>query len=354
MFIRQGRSLVKAGYRVTYIVCDDQPDEVRDGIEILSTRFRPKGRLDRFLNTKKILFKLAKEEDADIYQISDPELIGLVKDFKKIGKKVVFNLREFYPDIIAKKPYFSQFVSKLIAWSYDKVLKLRLKEYDAVFTVTDWILDEVRNRYNVGHSYLLTNFPIIDRSFNLLYEDYLKRGDVLCYEGTIYSNSRQENVFKALEQVPKIKYLMAGKIEEKYEWIKKLPYWINVEFIDGFKIDDLPGIFGRSTISNVFRDFEGRDGSFGVMKVFESMEAGLPVLFADVPLYKSINVKYQCGICVDPNNVDSVRNAIQYMVEHKHEAYEMGQRGRMAIEQEYNWDTQAELFIKVINDILKE
>lgn len=78
-----------------------------------------------------------------------------------------------------------------------------------------------------------------------------------------------------------------------------------------FLIEDLPSIFGRSTISNVFRDFEGRDGSLGVMKIFESMEAALPVLFADVPLYRKINGKYHCGICVDPNNVQSIKEAVR-------------------------------------------
>lgn len=65
---------MKAGYKVTYIVCDDQPDEITsDGIEIKSTRFKPKGRIDRFLNTKKVVLQLALEQDADVYQISDPE-----------------------------------------------------------------------------------------------------------------------------------------------------------------------------------------------------------------------------------------------------------------------------------------
>ena len=91
MTTRQGCSLVKAGYKVTYIVCDDQPDEITsDGIEIKSTRFKPKGRIDRFLNTKKVVLQLALEQDADVYQISDPEMIGIVDDFKKRGKKVVF------------------------------------------------------------------------------------------------------------------------------------------------------------------------------------------------------------------------------------------------------------------------
>lgn len=101
----------------------------------------------------------------------------------------------------------------------------------------------------------------------------------------------------------------------------------------------------------MFRDFEGRDGSLGVMKIFESMEAALPVLFADVPLYRKINGKYHCGICVDPNNVQSIKEAVEYLVEHKQEAYEMGQRGREAVIKEFCWEQQAKKYIDVIENI---
>ena len=77
MYERQGKSLVEAGFNVTYIVCDDKPDEVSEGINIISTRYVPQSRLDRFLNTKKILLKYALKVDADVYQISDPEMIFL-------------------------------------------------------------------------------------------------------------------------------------------------------------------------------------------------------------------------------------------------------------------------------------
>ena len=78
------------------------------------------------------------------------------------------------------------------------------------------------------------------------------------------------------------------------------------------------------------------------------MEAALPVLFADVPLYRKINEKYHCGICVDPNNVQSIKEAIQYLIEHKFEAYEMGQRGREAVIKEFCWEQQAKNYISII------
>jgi glycosyltransferase involved in cell wall biosynthesis len=352
MFARQGKSLVDAGYKVTYIVCDDKPNEVKDGIEILSTRYKPKNRIDRFLNTKKAVMKLALKVDADIYQISDPEMIVLVSKFKRKGKAVVFNLREFYPDMISKKSYIPKIFRRMVSKLYTVMMKHYFKKYDTIFTVTDWVLDIIKNQYNIKNSYVLTNFPRVNKDYSLSYEEYLKRGNVLCYEGTIYSSSRQENVFRALESIPQVTYLLAGKFDEHYDGIKTLAYFNKVEFIDGFKLEDLPGILAKASICNVFRDFENRDGSLGVLKVFESMEAALPVLFADVPLYRSINEKYCCGICVNPNDVSDIESAIRFLVENKQEAYEMGQRGRQAVIEEYNWEKQASQYLSIVGTIL--
>lgn len=352
MFERQGKSLLEAGFRVTIVVCDSKPNEEKDGIYIISTGNSFKSRKDRFLHSKKILLSYAKKIDADIYQISDPELMGLVLPLKRLEKKVVFNLREYYPDMLLGKYYIPKFLRQTLSTCFKSYMKRSLAKYDAVFTVTDWILDIVRNEFCINQVFLLTNFPRYNPQHKFSLEEYLKRDNILCYEGTVYSSSRQENVFEALESIPEIKYVIIGKIHANTSYIKKLPYWSKVEFKDGFNLDELEQLFWRSTISNVFRDFGKRDGSLGVMKVFESMEAGLPVLFANVPLYRRINEQYKCGICVDPNSVESIKEAILYLLNNKKEAYEMGQRGREAVRIEFNWEKQAQSFVTTINHII--
>ena len=351
IFERQGKSLVKAGYKVTYIVCDDKPNELRDGIEIISTGFLPRNRFERFFKTYNLLLNLALKVDADIYQVSDPELVSIVLPLQRKNKKVIFNLREFYPTMLMGKHYIPKYIRSIVASLYTCFLKVNLKKYDAVFAVTTWIVDILKCEWNLKNVHLLTNFPIVNQEYSLSYDEYLKRGDVLCYEGTIYKVSRQENVFSALQNLPNVHYLLAGKIDSSYSFIKEHPYWGNVEFIDGFELKDLKNIFAKATIANVFRDFGSEDGSLGVIKVFECMEAALPVLFADVPLYRFINDKYHCGLCVDPNNSKQIENAIKYLVEHKKEAYQMGQNGRKAVLEEFNWGKQAENYIEVISQL---
>ena len=354
MFDRQGKSLVEAGFDVSIVVCDSEPNETRDDVKIISTGYVFKSRSDRFKHSRRLLLRYARQVNADIYQISDPELIGLVAPLKKMGKKVVFNLREYYPDMIMGKHYIPSHFRRFVSSMYSKFMKYYLKKYDAVFVVTDWILDIIKKDFGVKDAYLLTNFPRFSNKYSFSFEEYKKRDNILCYEGTVYKASRQQNVFEALQQIPEIKYVIIGKIHKDYQFIKRLPYWSKVEFKDGFNMDELEATFNRSIISNVFRDFGKRDGSLGVMKVFESMEAGLPLLLSDVPLYHKINEQYHCGICVNPNNVDSIRDAILFLLNNKREAYEMGQRGREAVRIEFNWEKQAERFISTIKRLFND
>ena len=84
---RQGKSLVESGFKVSYIVCDGKPDEVRYGIEIKSisvsycgfwykmASIEPhiKRHYERWFKIHKLKQYLI-DYDADLFQINDFEI----------------------------------------------------------------------------------------------------------------------------------------------------------------------------------------------------------------------------------------------------------------------------------------
>jgi glycosyltransferase involved in cell wall biosynthesis len=82
--------------------------------------------------------------------------------------------------------------------------------------------------------------------------------------------------------------------------------------------------------------------------MFESMEAGLPLICPDVPVYREIWNNYKFGMLVDPTNVKQIEEAIRYLVEHKEEAYQMGQAGRRAVIERYSWDVVGKEYAEII------
>jgi glycosyltransferase involved in cell wall biosynthesis len=87
-------------------------------------------------------------------------------------------------------------------------------------------------------------------------------------------------------------------------------------------------------------------------KLFEYMALGLPVITSDFPLYKDIVERHNCGFCVSPYNPVQVADALQYLIEHPSEAEAMGQRGRKAVEEWYNWGSEAKKLVTFYKRIL--
>jgi glycosyltransferase involved in cell wall biosynthesis len=73
------------------------------------------------------------------------------------------------------------------------------------------------------------------------------------------------------------------------------------------------------------------------VKMFEYMAAGIPVIASDFPLWRSMVESTGCGILVDPRDPQSIANAISYLLTHDDEAEAMGQRGRVAVKEHFNW-----------------
>lgn len=353
---RQGCSMVAFGYKVTYLVTDNDPEDNLNGVQILSSGYKPLNRVQRILFSKRHLYSKALEIDADIYQISEPELLSLGLKLKKRGKKVIFNMRENYPQIMLSKEYLPPFIRMSFSKWLDKYMSRSLKKFDSVFSVTPDLVEMVRDKWQCTHSFLLTNYPIVNTSYSLSMEDYLKRGNTICYVGTVYRVSRQEVFFQALEKIPNIKYLIAGVFWGSYqEELMKLPYWLKIQFQNGFKKSELEKIYSQASIANVLRDFSktgSPNGSLGVIKVYESMEAALPIICTDVQIYRDMIDRYHCGLYVNPNDPKSIEDAIRFLIENKKEAYQMGQNGRQAVLKEYNWALQAKNYVSIINNIL--
>ncbi len=355
--IRQGRTLVEAGYKVSYILCDGLPPETKYGIEMKSAGLRQGSTKERAKTDPAALKKylIDNHYKADVFQISELILMPLGLWLKKQGFKVVFNLREYYPEYYALR-FNNKLLYKAARIVLEKYFRYAMKRYDGLFNCMPEMTDYIRKVMPCKYFEDVANYPVVNKDFSLNYEDYCKREDIISYFGSIYDISCQEEFLDAIDAIPNVRYLLAGVFyDDNYKnKVMSKPGWKKVTFKNGFKREELPDIINCSVMGNVMKDFnktETPQGSFSIIKIFESMEAAIPVILAKVPLYEAMVEKYHCGICCDPHNVDEIRKAIQYLLEHKKEAYEMGQNGRKAVIEEYSWDHEAEKYMRVINEL---
>lgn len=355
IFKREAKSLVKEGYAVSYLLSDDIESTKIDDVDIISTGYKPQNRVKRIFLNKSKLFNYALRINADIYQISEPELIPLALKLKKIKKKIVFDMREDYIISLKNKQYIPSILRPILSKLLNTYFLYSLPKFDIVFTVDPNLMEKLQRDYNLKKLFLVTNYPIISSKGSFSFEEYVKRDNILLYSGSVYRISRQEVLFKALEKIHKLRYLIAGVFWDNYKYdLEKIPYWKFVNFIEGNDFQKVSDLHYEVTIGNALRDFANTgypNGSLGIIKIYEYMEAGIPIICTDVKLWKDMVSQYKCGICVNPNNAKEIENALHFLVNNKVEAYRMGQNGRQAVLDIFNWNTQSIVYIEAINNL---
>ena len=357
IFQRQCKSLRDANFSVCILTNDNQPDEILEGIPIYSSNNFSSSRLRILLFAKKQFLKRAIDIDADIYQMHSPELLSLGLALKKAGKIVIYDAHEDLPMHIIEKEWIPKLLRKPLSFVVENYMNSILLKYHAIISPHSHVIDKLK-KINPNTT-LITNFAKVMPSKEITLNEYIQRSQVICYSGTVYLHSNQLTILNALKHFSNISYNIAGycsphylKILSKHESYNKLNY------IGRLNWADLSGFYNKSRIGIVVIDYKmnlgGKKGTYAVNKIFEYMEAGLPIICSDYVLWQNIIEEFNCGICVEPGNMKQMIEAISYLLDNPYDAYKMGQNGRKAVHQKYNWTSQHEVYIKLFNSLNDE
>ena len=352
IFQRQCKSLSKYFYEVSILTNDGIGNELIDKINIYSTEKTWKRGLKLFLFSKYQFKNLALNINADIYQLHSPELIMLGLYLKKKGKIVIYDAHEDMPNHILEKEWIPIYFRKIVSIVVSKFMNYALKNYDEIVSPHSHVVNYFNKRGL--NATLIANFPIVSQIPDLTFEKYISNESLLCYSGTVYSYSNQESILNAMQDLPTLHYQIAGYIDNDYlESLKIYNSFNRLKLLGRISHRELIDFYRNSLIGIVIYDYKlnlGFNlGSYGTNKIFEYMEAGLPIICTNYILWKEIVDKYDCGICVEPNNPQQIISAITYLLNDKRKAFEMGQNGKRAVVSEFNWGVEERKYIKLFD-----
>lgn len=352
IFLKMCRTL-SISYDVTLIVADGKGDEEKDGIKILDVGVLP-GRLNRIFKTTAEVYKKAMELDVVVYHLHDPELIPIGVKLKRSGKVVIFDAHEDVPKQILSKPYLNRFFKFVLSKAFSIYEKVSCKKLDAVIAATPQIAKKYLN-FNI-RSIDINNFPLLEEmDLDLNYES--RRANNICYIGGITKIRGILEIVQALEFVKAGTRLLLGGTFSEVSLKKE----ITVE--KGWKSVEELGWLDRKRVRKILRESIAGLVTFlpapnhidaQPNKMFEYMSAGLPVIASNFPLWREIIEGNECGLCIDPLNPKEIAEAINYLISHPEEARLMGERGRIAIQEKYNWSNEANKLISLYNRLLTQ
>jgi len=353
IFHKEAKTLIDAGYDVTLIAQHDKNKTV-DGIKIIALP-KPKNRFERFIKLDYLTYKKAIHQKANIYHFHDPELIPwMVKLKKKTKAKIIYDVHEDVAKQILSKYWLPKIFRRLIAYNFDKYEKYIAKKIDYIIAATP----DIKNNFKQNNIIDIKNYPTI-----INVQKIKNRGEreytELIYIGGL---SRIRGIKKIIESLKHInlKYSVKLKLIGKFsnqkfkQEIKNISKRnSNIIFLGWCSQKKVYKNLLRSDIAIAclfpLKRFQKNIG----LKIYEYMNAQLPIIASNFPLWIEVIEKNKCGICVDPLKPKEIAKAIEYLIEHPDEAKKMGENGRRAVLEKYNWENESKKLLEIYKKLLE-
>jgi len=345
-------SLKNAGFDVTLIAQEAENEANNDAIHHIPLK-KYNSRLQRMIFGSLDLLKKAKALDADVYHFHDPELLPVAWLLKKENNVVIYDIHEDYVTSIMQKDYMNRPLKKAIATAYKYMEKFFARDFQLCLAEKYY-----KDIYPDGVCIL--NYPTVNEKFLHYTRDYDAVENKLLYTGNV-SVVRGARIHAEIPMIDEnVSVHFVGKCPSELAEEMKT---IAGKNSDNLHIEGIDRFIEKEVIENRYLNTNWLAGialfpptdhymKKELTKFFEYMNAGLPIICSNFPVWKNFVEKYECGIAVDPFDENEIKQAISYLRNNPQAAREMGENGKKAVTKELNWQKEEQKLIAWYQELL--
>ncbi len=272
---------------------------------------------------------------------TDPPILGIISYFLKKLKNInyIYYCNDLYPDIaIALNTFRNNFIVNIFEYLNRKALKNSLK-----IIVLGEDMKELVKRKGIKDKKILVipnwvdtkKIVPIDKDKNLFLKKYnFDNKFLIMYSGNIGLPHNLENLIYALEKIRDKDWTMVFigdgvKKKEIFKIVKEKNLLDKILFLPYEKKEFLSHSLSAADLHIVSLKKEAK-GACVPSKIYGILASGRPFLSIS---HKSSNSsliaeRYKCGIICEPDNVEDIKNKIEWAIENKENLKEMGKRAR--------------------------
>ncbi len=328
--------------------------DTKAGVQIVDTGRSPNGLVQRATIGAWRMLRAVLKARPVIAHFHDPELIPVGLMLRCFGVRVVYDVHENVRQDMLAKPYLSPSAAKGMALAATVIEWLAKHCFNAIVTATP----SIAKNFEGGQCIVVTNFPKLEEweGYDSSSIEYMERPKSVVYVGVITRIRGIREILTALSETPHLgaSLLLAGSIlpHPLENEIRALPGWQSTEYSTWVNRSEASHMFGRSRAGLVIFHPVPNHVEAIPNKLFEYMAVGLPVIVSDFPYWREILAGVDCAIFVDPLDPKAIGEAIQWIFDNPAEAEAMGKRGRQAVLEKFNWDSEGRKLVDLYTDIL--
>src|SRR5574343_513539 len=294
----------------------------KEGVQLIGLP-KPTSRLKRLLHTTRLVYKLAKQQQADIYHFHDPELIPFAWLLSVQGKKVVYDIHETVTESLKDKSWLP--LKGLVSKLYLVFEILAANRFELVLAESSYV-PVYRRRFPNKTLHLVRNFApakLLQAFINTNRATHNNQVRIF-YMGSIDQLYAHKPMLEALallrkQGVDATLKLIGWYSPETLAEIKSWPFWNEIKdhvYMPGFM--EVNRGYEHSLDCNLAFSFVSDNLNVAQSfprKMYEYMHVSLPVITSGHLLYKQMVETHALGISVAHNTAVEIAQAVTQLIQ---------------------------------------
>lgn len=358
---KEAATLLEAGYRVSVVAlaADGLPTrELRAGVDVIRVRRPGWPPLLRFFLVRRRMAQVAIRLEPDAIHAHDTETLDIAgRAATPLGIPIVYDGHELWLERVRRDR--SAAYAALMRWYFARVERRWLPRVAARITVSEPIAEHLRRRYGVADVVVLPNYPMPVDPPDPPWP--LRRlpgatgvpadAPIILFIGNATEGRGIEDLMAAMETLPEAHLVLLGAADQE-GYVRPLARRhhlrsrvhvtprVPTEHVVAYAASATVGMAAIPPVSLSYRYSLPN-------KLFQCMQAGLPVVASDFPQVRQVVEEAGAGITVDPLDAHAIAAAIRTYLDDPRRREADGARGRVAVRERFNWTAVAPRLVEV-------